>query len=81
MDEGRGIFLWGVDQHRSYTVGTGHLQSLISGEEKLEEQAAKGATVTDCTDTTRAGALTAPESFLHYQLPGLRMLRETYGKE
>lgn len=81
MDEGRGIFLWGADQHRGYTVGTGHLQSLISGEEKLEEQAAKGATVTDCTDRARARALIVPESFLHYQLPGMRMLREAYGKE
>lgn len=49
MDEGWGIFLWGVDQHRSYTVGTGHLQNFISGEEKLEKQIAKSATVRPLT--------------------------------
>lgn len=46
MDEGWGMLRWGVNQHCSYAVGTGHLQNLISGEEKLEKQAAKSAAVT-----------------------------------
>lgn len=49
MDEGWGMLRWRVDQHRSYTVGTSHLQSLISREEKLEKQAAKSAAVTPLT--------------------------------
>lgn len=56
MEEGRGMLRWGVDQHRGYTVGTGHLQSLISGEKKLEKQVAKCATVTPLTGP-EAGSL------------------------
>jgi hypothetical protein len=40
---------WGVDQHCSYAVGTGHLQGLISGEKKLEKSAAKSILVTVMT--------------------------------
>lgn len=47
MDEGWGMLQWGVDQYGSHTVGTGHLQSLISREEKLEKQATKSAMVTE----------------------------------
>lgn len=43
MNEGRGMLRWRVDQHRSYTVGTGHLQNLISGKEELEKQEAESA--------------------------------------
>lgn len=50
MDEGWGMLRWRVDQYCSYTVGTGHLQSLISGKEKLEKQAAKCVTVTPLTE-------------------------------
>lgn len=46
MNEGSGVFCRGVDQHGSYTVGAGHLQDLVSGEEKLEKQIAKSAPVT-----------------------------------
>lgn len=49
MNEGWSMFCWGVDQHRSYTVGAGHLQNLISGEEELEKQEAESAAVTPLT--------------------------------
>lgn len=47
MDEGWGMLQRGVDQYCSHTVGTGHLQSLISREEKLEKEATKRAIVTE----------------------------------
>lgn len=50
MDEGRGVLHWGVDQHCSYAVGTGHLQSLVSREEKLEKQATRSTAVTPLTE-------------------------------
>lgn len=49
MNEGWGMFRWGVDQHRSDTVGAGHLQNLVSGQEELEKQEAGSAAVTPRT--------------------------------
>lgn len=38
MNEGNSMLGGGMDQHCCYTVGAGHLQDLISGQEKLEKQ-------------------------------------------
>lgn len=85
MDEGRGMLRWGVDQHRSDTVGTGHLQSLVSRKEKLEKQAARSAAVTPLTgrgwqaDCLRARAQFVSECLPHYMASGTTrmVLRES----
>lgn len=60
MNEGRGMLHWRVDQHRSYTVGTGHLQNLIPGKEELEKQEAESAGYTpDRTRSTQPECLRA----------------------
>lgn len=56
VNEGNSMLRRGMDQHCRYTVGAGHLQDLISGQEKLQKQQEVPNHV---TEKTRAPSLRA----------------------